>query len=266
MSEKNIYSLLRAGGLSPEGACAMMGNWQAESGCISYRIQGDFSNNYVRSKDYTVQVDNEVISRSAFVNNGPGGGGYGLAQWTWPKRKDNLYAFSKGAGLSIGDENMQCNFAINELQIDFAKLYSYLCQTHNLYEATEKICLQYEQPAVANIKERYGYAQEFFNRFVESFETTVPEPIIEETIIGVDTKPNNECCTIEMRILHEDSKGHDVFVAQCGLFDLGFDCDLLDGDFGPKTLKAVMEFQQHYGLKTTGIIDQAEWKLILNSK
>ena len=264
MSELNIYNVLRTCGLSPTGTCALMGNMKAESGCISCRIQGDFSGNYEKSKIYTEQVDFGAISRSDFVNCGPNGGGYGLAQWTWPKRKDNLYAFAKGAGLSIGDETMQCNFAINELQIEYKELYSYLCKTDNLYEATEKICLKYEQPAVANVKERYSYAQQFFDQFAKN-DTTIFQ-VIEEPVNKPQENSNSDTCMIEIRTLHKGDLGHDVFVAQCGLFDLGFDCEFLDGDFGKLTEKAVLAFQQHYKLNTTGVIGQAEWKLILNSK
>lgn len=265
MSEKNIYSLLRAGGLSPEGACAMMGNWQAESGCISCRLQGDFSKDYQNSKAYTAQVDDGTIDRTAFVNRGPGGGGYGLAQWTYPKRKDNLYAFSKGSGTSIGDETLQCNFCINELQIEpeYKQLYFYLCQTNNLAEATEKVCLEYERPQYPNIKQRFAYATDFYNRFA----IADSEPVFSESqIVQTVEASNSDACVVELRTLKQGDKGHDVFVAQCGLFDLGFDCDILDGDFGALTQKAVLAFQQHNKLSLTGIIGQAEWKLILNSK
>lgn len=268
MSEVNIYNCLRIGGLSPAGACAMMGNWQAESGCISYRIQGDFSKNYDKSKEYTAQVDNEIISGDDFVYRGPNGGGYGLAQWTLHSRKKNLYAFAKGSSASIGDEVMQSYFCINELQIEpeYAALYSYLCKTDNLAEATEKICLQYERPAVPNIAERHQYAKEFYSKVALLEQALVVEtPVEESPIAETPALQKPESCQIEMRVIRRGDLGHDVFVAQCGLFDLGFDCDLLDGDFGPKTEQAVMAFQQHYKFATTGVISEQEWNLILNN-
>lgn len=260
MSEQSIYQLLRAGGLSPAGACAMMGNMQAESGCISFRMQGDFSKNYQNSRNYTAQIDDNIIDRNTFVNIGPNGGGYGLCQWTFPKRKDNLYAYAKASGISIGDEAMQCNFCINELQIEpeYKELYSYLCETTNLAEATEKICLKYERPQIPNVKERLNYAMNFFNLFAKNDSNEV-KPVVEEPAEVI----NDGNCLIKMRPLRKGDVGHDVFVAQCGLFDLGFDCDLLDGDFGNMTQTAVKAFQQHYKLDPTGIVGKQEWDLIL---
>lgn len=264
MSEQTIYRLLRAGGLSPAGACAMMGNMQAESGLISFRVQGDFSSNYQKSKDYTEQVDNDFIDRHAFVYNGPGGGGYGLCQWTYQPRKDNLYSYSKATGLSIGDETLQCNFCINELQIEgeYKQLYSFLCSTDDIATATERICKEYERPAVPNVKERLNFAMKFFNLFAKN-DSYNPEPVIEKPIEKPVEATEDGDCTIKMRSLRKGDLGHDVFIAQCGLFDLGFDCNLLDGDFGDMTRTAVIEMQQHYKLEPTGVVGQKEWDLIL---
>ena len=58
MSEQTIYNALRAGGLSPAGACAMMGNMYCESGLRSDNVQDNCA---MGDSDYTWNVDNGGI-------------------------------------------------------------------------------------------------------------------------------------------------------------------------------------------------------------
>ena len=48
-------------------------------------------------------------------------------------------------------------------------------------------------------------------------------------------------------------RGDDVQAMQTVLAKLGFDCGRADGIFGPKTLRALTEFQQNYGITADGI-------------
>ena len=56
---------------------------------------------------------------------------------------------------------MQVDFAIHELRSEYSGLYSYLCSTGDVYEATSRICKEYERPAVNNIAARYDFAQKW---------------------------------------------------------------------------------------------------------
>ena len=114
MSKKTIWDGLRKRGLSEEVTAAIMGNMEAESDFISNRVQGDFTNGYTRSAEYTAQVDKGIISREDFIYHGPSGGGYGLLQWTFWSRKAGLYDFAKKRGTSIGDEDMQLDYLLTE--------------------------------------------------------------------------------------------------------------------------------------------------------
>ena len=261
LSKKSIYEALRLGGLSVAGACAMMGNMEAESNCISIRVQGDNKYPYQYSCDYTNQVDIGNISRHEFIHDGPNGGGYGLCQWTYPTRKADLYDLAKSKSVSIGDEQMQCDLCIMELKRDYPELYDFLCTTDNISKAAEDICSKFERPAVNNFAFRINAAMGFYNEFAD---------------VEVDTGYNEDSCPIEpeiqvdcwvdVRMLKKGNLGRDVFLLQCGLADMKFNCGIPDGDFGVKTEEAVRQLQRANDLLPSGIADARVWKIILKER
>ena len=113
--EERIWFALLDAGYSKEAAAGAMGNFWGESGMIAIRVQGDFSSGYTQSQEYTQKVDSGEVSEYSFVHGGPGGGGYGLAQWTFSTRKQGLYSFAKHKGVSIGDEDMQIEYMLGEI-------------------------------------------------------------------------------------------------------------------------------------------------------
>ena len=159
---KTIYLALITGGLTPVGACAVMGNMDAESTMISYRLQGDMQSGYPASKKYTSDVDSGIIGAEQFAKDQKG---YGLCQWTYSTRKRELLAFAKEKGVSVGDEAMQCEFCVKELQSDYPNLYRELCSLGDLYTLTAEVCKEYERPAVNNIEPRYKAACKYFEQY-----------------------------------------------------------------------------------------------------
>lgn len=130
------------------GVSALMGNLQAESGLIPYRLQGDFSTGYTTSIEYTAKVDSGEISEYDFVNNGPNGGGYGLAQWTYYTRKQELYDKKVSGGYSsIGSIELAVDFLLLELKRDFSSVYNTLKTTTSIREASDIVLHQFEKPA-----------------------------------------------------------------------------------------------------------------------
>ena len=165
MTAKEIYLHLIQAGLTSEGAFALMGNLQAESGLRSNNAEnGRIS---LSDDDYTAAVDNGTYT--AFVTDAIG---YGLAQWTYWSRKQSLLAFSKSRGCSIGDCAMQLDFCLKEIKGRYRGLFNELCSTKDLKQATSDVCTIYEKPAVNNIKTRYKYAQKLYAELVNSKEGT----------------------------------------------------------------------------------------------
>lgn len=128
------------------GVSAIMGNLAAESGMIPYIVQGD-SSPYTFSKEYTNDVDSGDISMSDFVNNGPNGGGYGLAQWTYPSRKQALYNLKISTGQSIGSVNLGLEYLISELKNSYPDVYTQMKNATNIDSATDYFLWNFENPA-----------------------------------------------------------------------------------------------------------------------
>lgn len=134
---------------NPYGVAGIMGNLQAESNLCSYRLQGDFTDGYTTSKDYTAKVDNGTISKNDFVHNGPNGGGYGLAQWTFYTLKQGLYEMWKsGDYTSIGDLELHLDFLWETLNTsEFSGVLNVLKNATSIREASDKFLHDFERPA-----------------------------------------------------------------------------------------------------------------------
>lgn len=160
------------------GVAGLMGNLVAESNLIPYRLQGDFTNGYVTSIEYTEQVDNGTVSEYDFVNNGPNGGGYGLAQWTYPARKQNLYNLKVERGVSIGDLVLAVDFLITELHGEFRGVRNILINTTTLREASDYVLHNFERPADQSVEaeiRREGLCQNVYNTYANVEPTLNPD-------------------------------------------------------------------------------------------
>ena len=252
MSEQSIYNALRNGGLSHAGACAMMGNMYCESLLDSKIVETRCS---MSGSDYTWNVDHGGISEHSFVHDAYG---FGLCQWTYFTRKQELYQYAKSKGVSIGDEQMQCQFCINELKKYYSGLYNYLCKTDDLPTATRRICAEYERPAINNFADRINKATDYGSRL--SYNGEPAECNNDSCPIEFDE--NVETTEITVRVLKKGMLGRDVYMLQCGINDAGVNCGEPDGDFGPKTETALREYQEFCNLDVTGVADTATWQTL----
>lgn len=160
MSNKTIFDALVTAGMTVEGACGMMGNMAAESTMKPNIAQRGMTT--MSDVEYTFAADNGSID---FANDSVG---YGLCQWTYHTRKAALLAFCKARGVSVGDEQAQVAFCLQELQRDYPMLLLELKSSHDMHQCTADVCTTYERPAVNNIDARYQFAQQFFNEFCGS--------------------------------------------------------------------------------------------------
>lgn len=157
MSAQTIYDELRRAGMTHEGACAMLGNMQCESGLKANIAQRGMTS--LTDAQYTKLFD---ANPERCISDGVG---YGLCQWTYPQRKRNLRQFARNWEVSVGAEDMQTAFVIEEMRTEYVALWEYLCETDDLYTAAARICKEYERPAVNNVQARFDAAQKFSAEF-----------------------------------------------------------------------------------------------------
>lgn len=150
MSAQTIYNKLRAAGLSHAGVCGLMGNLMAESALVSNIAQRGMTT--LSDEDYTTKFDNAPDS---CIRDGVG---YGLAQWTFWSRKQALWSYARRQGKSVGDEEMQLDFIVFELGQDYPGLLDFLRSAEDIYAAADRVCREYERPALNNVDRRYDYA------------------------------------------------------------------------------------------------------------
>ena len=257
MSYQTIYDRLRANGLTEAGALAMLGNWDCESNCISCRLQGDFKYPYNASKEYANGVDTGRISRDQFKNDRQG---FGLAQWTLDSRKACLYDFAKTRSASIGDEDLQIQFAISELVGDFSALLSLLRSSNDLYECTNKICYQYENPAIKNVDARFRSAIRIRSEIDLNPQPVPPDPPeppvppVPPAPVGVYWPPR----TIDFHC----ADWPEVTALGSVLYCRGY-LDYAADAWNDEVTEAVKDFQFDNGLKKDGVVGPKTWKMLL---
>ena len=153
------------------GTCALMGNLQAESGLKSTNLQNSFQNKLgYNDESYTQAVDN-----GKYVNFVRDSAGYGLAQWTYWTRKQNLLNYAKQNGKSIGDADMQIDFLLWELQTGYKHVFNCLKNAADIRTASDVVLKQFERPAnqsEAACAYRASLGEAIYDELLKNNETT----------------------------------------------------------------------------------------------
>ena len=110
-NEEKIWNFLISKGLNKCGAAGLMGNLQAESGLRPNNLQ----NSYEKKLNMTDDAYTQAVDKGTYSNFVRDSAGYGLAQWTYWSRKQNLLDFAKSRKSSIGDLEMQLEFLYKEI-------------------------------------------------------------------------------------------------------------------------------------------------------
>ena len=246
MSAQTIYFKLVEAGMSPVGACAMLGNMQAESALRSNNVQDGYG---YTDEGYTAKVDAGQLN---FIDSI----GYGLCQWTYGPRKLKLLQFARSRGVSVGDEAMQVDFCVQELRSEYPKLWLYLCDCKGVEEATDRICTEYERPAVNNFKPRRDAANGFYMSFGGAEGETIPQSPAKTapfTQGSLDAEVYWPPRTLELGMY-----GPDVVALQGLLIAHGYPAGV-SGTFDGATRLMTMAFQAEQGLVGDGIAGPLTW-------
>ena len=142
-NEQIIWQFLKKQGFTDAGAAGMMGNLFAESALSPINLQ----NTYEKKLGYSDSTYTTAVDNGTYTNFVKDSAGYGLAQWTYWSRKQNLLNYAKSKGVSIGDLNMQLEFLMQELNAGYKPLLNILKTTNSVLEASNGVLLQFERPA-----------------------------------------------------------------------------------------------------------------------
>lgn len=163
-NEEKIWNYLKSKGLNDCGIAGLMGNLYAESGLRPNNLQ----NSYEKKLGYTDDSYTAAVDNGTYCNFVKDCAGYGLAQWTYWSRKENLHKFAKDARKSIGDLEMQLDFLMKELQTGYKSVLTILKTATTICKASDAVLLQFERPADQSVsvqQKRAGYGQVYFDRY-----------------------------------------------------------------------------------------------------
>lgn len=178
-AEKRAYLKFVAAGMTPEGACALIGHLEAESaGFYANRVEylcirrlKENGKTYT-DETYTAAVDSGKISCEEFLHPLPGKQyGYGLAQWTSPGRKAGLWSLAKQKGVSIANEDLQLEYLLFELSSSYSSVLKVLKSATSIREASDVVLKKFEVPADTSESVCAGRAargQAFYDSYVKN--------------------------------------------------------------------------------------------------
>lgn len=184
MGASNIYQKLKAAIGNDYGVFGLMGNLMAESGLKANNLQNSYNKKLnISDEDYTMVVDENAYPD--FVTDKAG---YGLAQWTYWSRKENLLKYAKAYGCSIGDEDMQVDFLIGELMSGYTSVLNVLKSAKTIREASDCVLTKFERPADQSEsvqKKRAAYGEDLMKQLTGN---TITEEK-EEVTMGYTNSP-----------------------------------------------------------------------------
>ena len=154
-----IKAWLLAQGLTEDGVYGLMANLYVESGFRSNNLQNSYVEKLgLSDEEYTAKVDSGEYDEFIIDH-----AGYGLCQWTFWSRKEDLLTFVKSRGASIGDETAQLEYLMDELTRKYPTVLNLLKSSHDERECAIRVMLDFERPAnqsEANQQKRADYATE----------------------------------------------------------------------------------------------------------
>lgn len=163
-SEEYIWRFLVKEIGNEYGAAALMGNLYAESALRTNNLEQLYEMEYgYNDKSYTEEVDAGTYTN--FVDDHAG---YGLAQWTFYVRKQNLLDYSKKTSRSIADLNMQLEFLMIELRENYTGVMGALVDAENILDASNYVLHHFENPAdqsEAVQETRASFGQKYYDRY-----------------------------------------------------------------------------------------------------
>ena len=251
--QQTIYNICRQNGMTAAAALATVGNFQCESNCEPFRLEGDFSSFKTISKAYVQGVTDGSISRQTFSHDAKG---FGLYQLTFWSRKQEYYDFWKQSGEKLDSVELQTKFAIKEMKRDFPNLWNYLTQTNDIFTACSRICREFERPAYNNVDARFQAATRFKHELdLDDWGGEDPDP-------QPDPQPKEDHSLL-LRTVDRNCEGfNEILLLKGLLLCRNFDFEKISEDLWA----VVRQFQAENGLTADGIVGPKTWASLLERR
>lgn len=169
-NEQKIWNYLKSKIKNDYGVAGLMGNLHAESGLRPENLQ----NTYEKSLGLSDAAYTKAVDNGTYTNFVQDKAGYGLAQWTYWSRKQNLLNFIKSRKVSIGDLEAQLDFLYKELSESYPSILHTLENATSVLQASNEVLLKFERPAnqsEAVQKQRAQYGQTYYDKFATTSTT-----------------------------------------------------------------------------------------------
>lgn len=169
--EETIWNHLMGKIGNAYGVAGLMGNLRAESALKSNNLQQTYETKLgYNDVSYTAAVDNGTYNN--FVRDSAG---YGLAQWTYWSRKQNLLDYVKAQKKSVGDLTVQLEFLCKELSESYKGVFADLKSAKSVLSASNSVLFNFERPAnqsEAVQKKRAEYGQKYYDKYAGNTSST----------------------------------------------------------------------------------------------
>ena len=159
------------------GVAGLMGNLYAESALKPTNLQ----NSYEKSLGYTDASYTAAVDNGSYTNFVKDSAGYGLAQWTYWSRKENLLKYAQSKKSSVGNLTTQLEFLYKELSEGYTSVLKILKSAKSVREASDAVLTKFERPANQGEsvqKARASYGEKYYNTYAgkttSGSETTTP--------------------------------------------------------------------------------------------
>ena len=162
-TEKRIWERLFSFIPNAYAVAGIMGNLMTESGLNPQNLQSKGNLTLGMTDDeYTAAVDDGTYTN--FITDRLG---FGLAQWTYPSRKEALLRFAKERSVSIGDLETQLDFLCQEMN-GYKTVMDVLRSATSVKEASDVVLTKYEKPADQGEEakeKRAAYGEAIYSRY-----------------------------------------------------------------------------------------------------
>ena len=188
--EANAQAIMNfwAGKINEYAICGFLANWNIESNLRSNNAQNSYMNKWgLTDEEYTAKVDAGTWVSPEGNDFAHDHCGYGLSQWTSQGRSQGLWDYARKTARSIGDMQMQLEYAEIELNSSsFKKTREGLEGCQSAGEAAVIIMTTYEKPASMDdpVKQkiRADEAEEFYQKY---YGGVTPTPVKKNRLLAL---------------------------------------------------------------------------------